>query len=69
MVLRSGLESITDLSDSDSLQLQMTMDRLNKLMTTVERNDIQAKMQDVQHRLEQDSKAAFCANLAAAFGK
>ncbi len=42
---------------------------LNKLLTTVDRNDIQAKMQDVHQRLELNSRAVFCTNLAATLGE
>jgi hypothetical protein len=54
VVLRSGLESVTDLSDSDSLQLQMTMDRLNKLMTTL--SDVMKKISDTAQSITQNLK-------------
>ena len=53
-VLKQDIDALSDLSDTESLRLQMTMDRMSKLMSTL--SNILKKISDVSSAIAQNMK-------------
>jgi hypothetical protein len=54
VALRSGLDSMSELSETESLRLQMTMDRVSKLMTTL--SNVMKKISGTAEQITQNLK-------------
>jgi len=54
VALRSGLDSMSELGETESLRLQMAMDRLSKLMTTL--SNVMKKISDTAESITQNLK-------------